>query len=82
MKLYPNPAREYIIAELSISENAETDFTLSILNTSGKLMGKFEINNTSEIIEIPFENYVDGTYICVLPLHEKIIATKKFIVQK
>jgi hypothetical protein len=75
MKIYPNPATDYLI--LKIEGIVKTQCFASLYNTNGNLLQTIEIasNETS----IPMQSHLPGTYILKITLASKEIKTFKII---
>jgi hypothetical protein len=80
IKVYPNPAKEYVIIDLN-------DFTgkvkqIDFLNIQGQIVGTLSLNeNNEKVINMPLSNYSEGVYLIRLTSIEGVL-TKKIIVNK
>ena len=80
IKLYPNPAREYITFEYQtplISSDAE----VNIYSVSGIYIEGFKLNNTFGQRILDLRNYSSGTYIISILANGKLLQTEKFTKQ-
>ena len=81
LKLYPNPAHNYFIAEYTL-ENGKGSAIFEITDYSGnKLLSKHVAGNKNFLV-IPVQNFVNGMYICNLIFNNKKILTGKIVINK
>ncbi len=81
IKVYPNPAKDYLTLELtSIYENQSLVFEL--YNTIGLLVYSKIINGNSEIVNISLKEVPSGCYNFKIKNSNKIIANDKIVILK
>ena len=78
-KLYPNPARKYVIIEYSVKEENFNAF-IQIIDNSGKIVKSlsFRENHTYQVILL--NDLPNGIYICKFVINNKIIEAEKLII--
>lgn len=78
IKIYPNPSRDYIVAEC---DNIKSAYTISIVNIQGQVLKEIRLERNQKYIQIRVGELAVGSYFLLLENEEKIY-TKKFIVLK
>jgi hypothetical protein len=83
LKLYPNPAREYVIVDFDISKMKEIDGTgiLTVNNIGGKLVETLPLNKLKDRLVFPLNGYKPGTYVFTIYSGNKILDSKRLIIQ-
>jgi len=82
MKLFPNPANEFIIVEYNLKDK----FTIgqvgeiSVTSFQGQKLIKEMITKQQDEVLINTSTLSVGTYLCTLKLSGKVIETQRFIV--
>ncbi len=80
IKVYPNPAKEYVIIDL-IDFSGKVD-QIYILNIQGQMVDALNLeSNNEKIVNMSLNNYSEGIYLIQLHSAEGIL-TKKIIVNK
>ncbi len=77
IKLYPNPAKEFIKIELS---ELPINIEYNIISLNGQILKTGSINDYAQTIFI--QDLIDGMYIINLKTDRSIIQSQKFIVKK
>jgi len=82
LKLFPNPAKQYIIAEYNAQHilTGNNEFLLSIVSNEGKLVESRILNKLQDQVLISTTSYNPGIYVCCIKSGNKIIASRKFTV--
>jgi hypothetical protein len=81
LKIYPNPARDYIIIEYTL--NTETDNgVIRIYDVNGKALQQIPLENTNDYLVVPVTNLPAGGYLCSIIQNDKPIQSARFIVVK
>ena len=80
LKVYPNPANDFIIAEYNIETTAK-EVVLAIFDMQGRLQLNQQLKNTTNLALINVQKLINGTYQCKLLVngHQKFVA--KLIIQ-
>jgi hypothetical protein len=82
LKVFPNPAKHYIIVEYNTqnisSENNE--ILLTFTSSEGKIMETRILNKSQDQQLFETVDYKPGLYLCSLKMGNKIIALRKFTV--
>jgi hypothetical protein len=79
--VFPNPARNYIIAYYRIPQiNISPSITLS--NISGKIIFASEINDSENQIVIEIDDYPSGIYVVHLYNNSQLIESVKVVISK
>jgi len=81
LKVYPNPARDYIIIEYALNivfDNA----SVVLYDASGKTIRKFTISKTFDWLVLPLTEFRAGNYIGILRNGTMPVKTAKFVVMK
>ena len=82
LKLFPNPAKQYIIAEYKSQSTltGNNEFILSIFSNEGKLVESRILNKLQDQVLISTTSYKPGIYVCCIKSGNKIVASRKFTV--
>jgi hypothetical protein len=78
IKLYPNPASDYIVIDYEILYVKEAK--LQIYNSIGAVVFSKELKDKHDKIKIPVANYKNGLYFCSLQIDGKLLNTRKIII--
>jgi hypothetical protein len=83
LKLFPNPAREYVIVDFDLGNMKATDGTgmLSVIALDGKLIESMPLTKTKDQIVFPLQGYKPGTYVFTLYFGNKMLESKRLIIQ-
>jgi hypothetical protein len=81
LKTYPNPAKEYMIVEYSLSTNPE-NASVMICNASGKTIREIIISKSHDWLVLTLANIPAGNYIIVLKNGTASVRTAKCVVVK
>lgn len=78
LKIYPNPAQEFV--SVVISQQSYTQTQLSVYNLTGQLIMQQELVTTNQ--QIPITELNNGVYIFVIQNGDKVIGRERVIVSK
>lgn len=81
LRIYPNPARNYVIAEYTCKDDY-TRGLLEIRNNIGKAFMTVPLNSNHDYLVISTDKLPFGIYFCNLVLEGNIITTEKLIITK
>ncbi len=81
MKVYPNPARDYIIIEYTLNAEPE-NAVIAIYDGGGKTIRSQSLNSTRDFLVIPLSGIPSGNYICSLRVGGKPLQNVRFVVIK
>lgn len=84
MKVFPNPARHYVIVEYNLQERYRKGETglLTLTDIRGHELMRKEIQKSRDQELINTSAYPAGTYICTLTYGAVVLETKKVIIVK
>jgi len=82
LKLFPNPARQYLIVEYNLKNlfNLNPEISLNIYSLNGMLKDKMIITRQQDQALIKTSTYDPGLYICILEIDGKKKESQKFTV--
>jgi hypothetical protein len=80
MKVFPNPASEYVIFEYQLETDVKA--TILIQDVNGITIQSFETGNQQDQITVLTHDWVSGLYIAGLYVNGKLIENTKFTVLK
>ena len=80
-KLYPNPAKNTVVLNYSVSGTASA-VEFSLRNILGSEVRHFQLLNNSGKITIDISNLENGIYFYSLKTNDKILVTRKLVIQK
>ncbi len=78
LKLYPNPANDYILVEYDILFVKEAKF--QIYNSIGAIVYTKELQEKTDNLRIPVSEYKNGLYFCSLQIDGKLLNTRKILI--
>ncbi|MFZ4705532.1 MAG: T9SS type A sorting domain-containing protein [Bacteroidales bacterium] len=81
MKLFPNPAKDYIIAEYTLKDGV-LNASLEIVDVSGKTLKTIVIKGKHEYLVIPMNDCMPGIFLCKLFANNKVVTSIKFSIIK
>ena len=81
LKVYPNPARDYIIIEYTLNREHENT-SIVLYDVNGKTIRSHSLNATRDILVIPLTGIPSGNYLCSLRMGNKPVQNVKFIIIK
>jgi hypothetical protein len=81
LKVYPNPAQNYISIELQSEIDARIE-SVEIFNLSGQKLKSYMNTSAKELLQIELESLSEGMYICRVIISDNSIQTLKFSVIK
>jgi len=81
LKIFPNPAKDYFIAEYSLTGN-NTASLLRIIDNSGKLVKELSRHGDHEYLVVPVTDLTPGIYIVQLISDKNHILSAKLIVSR
>jgi hypothetical protein len=80
LKVYPNPANEFVIISYEINENIN-GLQLLICNALGKIVYNKELSKTKDELLIMLKDYANGNYIATMLNNGKVYKIAKFVVE-
>lgn len=78
IKVYPNPAKEYVFVDISAFTNEVNEIIIN--NVQGQIVSTLKVGNET-VIQIPLQSLADGVYFAQIR-SSKGISTKKIILNK
>jgi hypothetical protein len=83
LKLFPNPAREYVIVDFDLSKMKAIDGAgiLNISGIDGKLIESLPLIRLKDQLVFPLNGYKRGTYVFTLYYGNNILESKRLIIQ-
>jgi len=81
LKVYPNPAKDYIIVEYTLNSNSD-DVSIDLYDISGKRIRSIKVDNTHDWLVVPLTDLPGGNYFGVITSDMKIDGTVKFVITK
>jgi len=81
LKVYPNPARDYIIIEYALNIGPD-NASVVLYDAMGKIIRFMKINNTIDWLVVPLGDIPSGNYIGILKNNDKPLGTVKFVIAK
>ncbi len=82
IKIFPNPAKQYVILEYNLKDKFQSGQSaiISIATLDGKHVETFQLGKQQDQILLSTTTYSSGTYICTLLLSGKHFETQKFTI--
>jgi len=82
IKIFPNPAKQYVILEYNLQDKLQSGQSaiISIATLGGKHIETLQLGKQQDQILLNTSTYSSGTYICTLLLSGKHLDTQKFII--
>ncbi len=81
LKIYPNPAKDFIIAEYTLKEGV-LNASLKIVDVSGKQLKTIAIKGKHDYLVIPTNDLAPGIFFCRLFTKVKVVSSVKFSITK
>ena len=81
VKVYPNPARDYIIIEYSLDKEPENG-SIELYEATGKAIKTIPINNTHDWLVVALPEIPAGNYLAILKTGMKPVGIVKFVIVK
>lgn len=81
LTIYPNPAKNYLIANYSIKEG-DADAQIKIYDAGGKHVKSVKVNSRQNFAVVAIDNLPSGQYICSLIAKNKQMKSIKFIIHR
>ena len=81
LKVYPNPATDYFIAEYHL-DNAEGNYTLTLSDVDGRILSNYPLMKSQDQVIIRTFSLLPGVYLLHLKDHSLIIETLKISIIK
>lgn len=78
IKIYPNPSRDYIVADC---DNIKSASIISIVNIQGQILKEIRLERNQKHVEIKVSELATGSYLLLLKNEDKIY-TRKFMILK
>jgi len=84
LKLFPNPALQYMIVEYNFSDEVadSESVVLTIISGDGKTVRQYKIVKPQDQLLIDCRNLNYGSYICKITCGKKTLGSGKFIIAK
>lgn len=81
LKVYPNPARDYIIIEYILDREPE-NASIFLYDVSGKTILSQSLKATRDFLVVPLTGIPSGNYLCSLRMGNNSVQNVKFIIIK
>ncbi len=81
LRLFPNPAKNYVVAEIQTKENMSSTF-LKLYDNTGNLIRSYPLSRSHDFLFIPLDRFPSGLYICILMHENEKLVSKKLIIEK
>jgi len=81
LSIYPNPSKGMVV--VTVNQKTGTDYKLRLSNILGREIRSFSLRPEAANVEMPL-NLSDlpaGMYFYSLVLHDKVVSTKRFVLQ-
>ena len=78
LKLYPNPANDYLTVEYDVLYVKEAKF--QIYNSIGAIVYTKTLNEKKDNLRIQVSEYKSGLYFCSLQIDGKLLNTRKILI--
>lgn len=84
LKLFPNPAKQYVIAEYKVDKKIidQSDILLSITSIEGKNLQTRILDKLQDQVLIDASEFKTGTYLCAIKAGGKVLASRTFLIVK
>ena len=86
LKVFPNPAKEYVIIEYATDEGYKASLSqpaiLMIYTAEGKAVASKDLQHAQDQVVISTQNWIAGNYICRLNYKDSSSKTIKFTIVK
>jgi hypothetical protein len=79
LKIFPNPARDYIIIEYALKEEPGNTI-MKLYDAAGKVIRKISVNDTHDWLIVPVSDLSEGTYLCSLHFNDNTVKNARFVV--
>jgi len=80
LKISPNPAKDYIIAEFTIDQTA-CEVILQINDMQGRILIQQQLHNADRQAILDIRNLKNGTYYCALIINGQVKKSTKIVVK-
>ncbi len=82
LKIFPNPAKQYVIVEYNLTDKvpATETLVLTIITSDGKTVVERGISKLKDQMLIDCRNLNSGSYICKVNIGRKTVGLGKFII--
>jgi len=81
LKVYPNPAKDYVIVEYHLVDDAER-VVVKVIDNNGFIRRTIEQENNHGFTVIDAQELETGTYICHVAANGSLVGVVKFIIVK
>jgi len=81
LKVYPNPAKDYVIVEYQLVDDAER-VVVKVIDNNGFIRRTIEQENNHGFTVIDAQELETGTYICHVAANGSLVGVVKFIIVK
>lgn len=84
MKLFPNPANQYIIVEYNLQDKFKTglDGEITVISMQGQKVLYKLISKQQDQVLFSISSLPMGAYLCTLNYAGKLIETQRFIIER
>jgi hypothetical protein len=82
LKLYPNPAVDYLIIQYSLNINEIGSLIIRINDLSGKTIKEHSLTKNIGLVVLSTKELNTGTYLCTLNSRYKTIGSARFFITK
>jgi hypothetical protein len=79
LKIYPNPANDYIVADYKIDPSS-SNIDLYIIGMDGKIFNIVKLFKTQDQKIISIKTFDNGSYIVAIKADEKVVQSCKLII--
>jgi hypothetical protein len=79
LKLFPNPASDYVIVSYA---NAPAQAVLTVKDATGRALLTFLLHRSTDQVTLPLTNLAPGTYLMVLTAGNKTLGSQKFTITR
>lgn len=79
-KLYPNPNNGKMLLDYTLNANEKGE--IQIYDISGKLVSRYELENTKNQLTIDSEKLTNGVYVYHIIVNKNIVKSDKLIIIK
>ena len=81
LKMYPNPARTYVVVEYSTKDESPEGY-IRLLDNGGKTVKQIALIGNHDFIVIPLQDLPSGVYICKFTINNKTVKAQKLVIQR
>ncbi|HWB63607.1 MAG TPA: T9SS type A sorting domain-containing protein, partial [Chitinophagales bacterium] len=81
LKIFPNPAKNYVIIDYGFTDWSRGGVSMEIMNELGQMVHSQQLPMYSGFQKMDVSNYASGMYTVYIKRNTQIVATSKFIKQ-